>query len=50
MESKQYFCVFELQQQFSFGYAPSVSIHSEAFGIISRELPAAGPYSKKTSK
>lgn len=49
LESSQYFCISELQEQLSFfGYMPNVSIHSEAFGLISRELPAAGLYSKNT--
>lgn len=49
MESNPYFWIFELQEQlFFFGYMPNTSVHSEAFGIISRELPAAALYSKKT--
>jgi len=35
--------MFELQEQLFFlGYMPNIRVNSEAFRIISRELPAAG--------
>lgn len=49
LESNPHFCIFELQEHlFFFGSMPNVSVHSNAFGRISRELPAAGLSSKNT--
>jgi len=39
---------FELQEHLFVGNMPNVSVHSEDFGGINSELPAAGLSSKKT--